>query len=70
MLAWAIETLLGVMFFIILFGQIAYPMYLDITTSGWDSYTVLMWGFVMFIVLAAFLIRVIHTARNNFEPLF
>ena len=68
-LAWAIETVLGIMFFIILFGQVAYPLYEDVSTSGWDEYTVLLWGFIMFICLAAFTIRVIQSAKAGYVPL-
>jgi len=69
-LAWAIETILGIMFFIILYGQIAYPLYLDVSTTGWDEYSLLMWGFMMFIALAAFVIRVIQSAKAGYEPVF
>lgn len=68
-MAWAIETALGFLIFVVIFGQVAYPLYLGVSTSGWDTYTVLLWGFLGLVAVAAFLIRVIDSAKRGFEPL-
>jgi fatty-acid desaturase len=68
-LVWAIETALGFLMFAVMFGQVAAPIFMGVSTSGWDQYSILLWGFMMMIVIAAFLIRVIESAKNNFSSL-
>ena len=68
-LAWAIETSLGCTVFVLIFGNVFYPIYKGINTSGWDTYSLLLFGFLGMVALAAFLIRVIESAKQNYRPL-
>jgi hypothetical protein len=68
-MAWAIETVLGATLFVIIFGNVFYPIYLGISTSGWDTYSVFLWGFIGLISLAAFAIRVIDSAKRGYVSL-
>lgn len=67
---WAIETALGFLFFVVMFGNVAAPQFLAVNTAGWDPYSALMWGFVMLVTIGAFMMRVIRSAKENFSPLF
>lgn len=69
-LLWVLETIIGFMLWVILFGQVAVPLYLGISTTGWDTYTALLWSFLMFIVLAAFVARVFESAKRGYAPVF
>jgi hypothetical protein len=68
-LAWAIETALGFLIFVVMFGNVAMPMYNSVSTAGWDPYAILLWGFLAMVALAAFLIRVINAAKAGYQPL-
>lgn len=68
-MAWAIETALGCSIFVIIFGNVFYPIFLGVSTSGWDTYSVLLWGFLGMVALAAFMIRVLESAKQGYRPL-
>lgn len=69
-LAWALETALGSTVFIIIFGKVFYPIFMSTSTAGWDEYSLLLWGFLGMTALAAFMIRVIDSAKRGYQPLF
>jgi hypothetical protein len=68
-LAWAIETALGFMVFVTIFGQVAYPLYVGVNTGDFDQYSLMLWGFLGFVTIAAFLIRVVDTAKEGYRSL-
>jgi hypothetical protein len=68
-LAWAIETALGFTVFVMIFGNVAAPLFLGVSTATWDPYSILLWGFMMMVCIAAFMIRVVESAKNNFSSL-
>jgi hypothetical protein len=68
-LAWALETAIGCTVFIIIFGNVFYPIYQGVSTGTWDQYSVLLWGFIGLVTLAAFMIRVIDSAKRGYTSL-
>jgi hypothetical protein len=67
-LAWVTETVIGAMIFVIFFGSAFYPLYNGVVTTGWDPYSSMLWGFLPFIALAAFVSRVFISAKQGFTP--
>jgi len=65
-IAWVIETSLGALFFFVLFGTVAAPQFYAISTSGWNTYAILIWVFLPLICIAGFAIRVIRSAQSGF----
>lgn len=65
-LMWVMETVFGFLMFAIMFGNVVMPQWLAISTSGWDSYSILLWGFLPMIALAAFTMRVIDSAKMGY----
>jgi fatty-acid desaturase len=69
-LAWALETALGFMMFVVVFGTVAAPLFLGVSTAGWDPYAAMLWGFMMMVCIIAFMIRVINSAKAGYQPVF
>ena len=69
-LLWVLETVIGSMIWVIMFGQVFMPLYLGVSTGTWDTYSALLWGFIAFIVLAAFVARVFEAAKRGYAPVF
>lgn len=65
-IAWVTETAVGTLLFAIMFGQIAMPQLLAVVTSGWDTYSIIIWGVVPMICIAGFIVRVIRSAQSGF----
>lgn len=65
-IAWVTETAIGTLLFALLFGNIAMPQILAVVTSGWDTYSIIIWGVVPLICIAGFIVRVIRSAQSGF----
>ena len=63
------ETAIGSLIFIIIFGQIVMPQWIAISTSGWGTYTGLLWAIVPLVVLASFIIGVVDAAKGGYRSL-
>lgn len=67
---WILETVIGFMLFVVLFGSVGYKLYSQVDTSSFDQYTLMFWGFLGMIVLVAFFMRVVKSAQENYSNPF
>jgi hypothetical protein len=65
-IAWVVETSIGMLLFAIMFGTIAMPQFLAVSTAGWGIYAPLLWVLIPFLCLAAFVVRVINAAKHGY----
>ena len=58
-----ISTLLGA----IVIGKVSLPTFYAVSTSGFDTYTVLVWGIVPLVVVAAWLTAAYNRAKYAYS---
>ena len=59
----AIGTLLAA----VIVGRVSLPTLVSVSTSGWDTYTVLLWGIFPLVVVAALLTAVYNRAKYAYS---
>jgi hypothetical protein len=65
-IAWVVETSIGTLMFIVLFGTVAMPQFLATSTTGWTLYSVTLWVLIPLICIGGFVTRVIRSAQSGF----
>jgi hypothetical protein len=65
-MSWVFEACFGTFMFAILFGNVVWPQWKAISTAGWDAYSLLLWGFMPFVCLAVFIMRLIDSAKQGY----
>lgn len=65
-LAWVTETAVGFLLFAIVFGQVAMPMFNDVSTAGWNTYAVVLWVLLPLFAIVSFAIRVVDSAKRGY----
>jgi len=65
-IAWVVESSVGFLIFAILFGTVAMPQFNAVSTAGWGTYAPLLWALLPLMCIAAFLIRVVQSARAGY----
>lgn len=50
----------------VLIGKLAIPTFYTVITSGWDTYTVMVWGLFPLVVSAALLTAIYNRAKNAY----
>jgi hypothetical protein len=59
-----LSTLLGA----IIIGKVAIPNLLAVSTSGWDAYSVLVWGVGPLVVVSAWMMAIIYHVKYQAWP--
>lgn len=57
------DIALGVLFAAIMLGKVALPTFYAVATSGFDAYTLLLWGLLPLIAVAAVLVACYNRAK-------
>jgi hypothetical protein len=70
MIDWAVESAVALILWAVLFGNVVYPQWLAVSTSGWNLYAVSIWVLIPFFALAALILRLIDTARAGWQRPF
>lgn len=65
-IAWVVETSIGTLLFIVLFGTVAMPQFLATPTTGWTLYSVTLWVLIPLICIGGFVTRVIRSAQSGY----
>lgn len=63
-----IELGIGVLVGAIIIGKVAIPQLIAVSTSGWDSYSVILWGVMPLICVAALGMAVIYHVKYGAWP--
>ena len=63
-----IELGIGVLIDAIIVGKVAIPQLVSVSTSGWDAYSVLVWGVMPLIVVAAMAMAIIYHVKYGAWP--
>jgi hypothetical protein len=63
-----IELGIGVLVGAIILGKVAIPQLVAVTTVGWDAYSVLLWGVMPLIVVAAMMMAIIYHVKYGAWP--
>jgi hypothetical protein len=62
-ISFVIESAIGLLIFAIMFGTIAMPQFLAVSTVGWGTYAPLLWAIIPLCCIAAFIVRMINAAK-------
>jgi hypothetical protein len=65
-IAWVVETAIGSLLFFVLFGTVAMPQFYAVSTSGWTTYSVVLWVLIPLICIGGFIVRVIRSAQSGY----
>lgn len=65
-IAWVVESAIGLLIFAVLFGTVAMPQFLSVSTSGWGTYAPLLWTLIPLACIAAYLVRIINSAKAGY----
>lgn len=65
-IAWAVESAIGLLIFSILFGTVAMPQFLAVSTAGWGTYAPLLWALIPLCCIAAYVVRIIQSAKAGY----
>ena len=70
LIGWAVESGIGLLLWAVIFGEVVYPQWLLVSTAGWNVYAIVLWGIIPFVALAAFILRMIDTAKAGWQRPF
>ena len=59
-----LSTLIGA----IIIGKVAIPNLIAVSTTGWDSYSVLVWGVAPLVVVSAWMMAIIYHVKYQAWP--
>ena len=63
-----IELGLGFLIGAILIGRVALPQFYLVSTAGWDTYTILVWPLLPFVLVAGIALAVIYHVKYQAWP--
>lgn len=65
-IAWVVESAMGILIFAIIFGTIAMPQFLAVSTAGWGPYAPIVWALIPLSILVAFVVRIVNSAKAGY----
>jgi len=63
-----IELGIGSLVGAIIIGKVAIPQLVAVSTSGWDAYSILLWGIMPMIIVAAMMMAIIYHVKYGAWP--
>ena len=70
LIGWTVEAGIALLLWAVIFGQVVYPQWVAVSTSGWNTYAVILWGITPFVALAALILRLVDTAKAGWARPF
>ena len=63
-----LELGIGCLLAAIIIGKVAMPQIVAVSTTGWDPYTILVWGVFPLVVVSAMLMAIIYHVKYGAWP--
>lgn len=70
LIGWSVEAGIALLLWSVIFGQVVYPQWIAVTTTGWNAYAIILWGITPFVALAALILRLVDTAKAGWARPF